>query len=125
MSYTVDLCLSCLKIFPTYVQVYPRSLDGFKMRPATTAVEGISIAIPTGECFGLLGVNGIVAIVHVHIVVKTCKVCHTTLLLKYVRCVTAQAVKTCKVCHTTLLLKCVRSLLKQLKCVRYVMVLYC
>ena len=29
------------------------------MRPAKTAVQGISVAIPTGECFGLLGVNGI------------------------------------------------------------------
>ena len=38
--------------------MYPRSLDGFKMSPAKTAVEGISVAIPTGECFGLLGVNG-------------------------------------------------------------------
>ncbi|CAI8007469.1 ATP-binding cassette sub-family A member 3 [Geodia barretti] len=45
-------------IIKNLVKVYPRSLDGFKMRPAKTAVEGISVAIPTGECFGLLGVNG-------------------------------------------------------------------
>ena len=39
-------------------QIYPRTMDGFKMRPAKLAVQGISVAIPTGECFGLLGVNG-------------------------------------------------------------------
>ena len=28
------------------------------MKPAKRAVDGISLAIPVGECFGLLGVNG-------------------------------------------------------------------
>ena len=28
------------------------------MKPAKRAIDGISLAIPVGECFGLLGVNG-------------------------------------------------------------------
>lgn len=39
-------------------QVYSRHLSGCSIRPAKTAVGGIFLAIPNGECFGLLGVNG-------------------------------------------------------------------
>ena len=39
-------------------QVYPSHLSGCSIQQAKTAVGGITLAIPSGECFGLLGVNG-------------------------------------------------------------------
>ena len=39
-------------------KVYSPRLDGCTVRPSKPAVRGISLAIPNGECFGLVGVNG-------------------------------------------------------------------
>jgi len=38
--------------------VYIGSFDGCNVLPAKCAVSGLSLGIPKGECFGLLGVNG-------------------------------------------------------------------
>lgn len=56
----VSCLLLTLMHSPVYapIQVYPSSLDGLTFRPPKTAVQDISLIIPKGECFGLLGVNG-------------------------------------------------------------------
>ena len=40
------------------IQVYAAHLSGRNIKPSKRAVDGINLAIPNGECFGLLGVNG-------------------------------------------------------------------
>lgn len=40
------------------IKTYRPYLLGCTLRPPKTAVAGISLGIPCGECFGLLGVNG-------------------------------------------------------------------
>lgn len=40
------------------VKVYSAHVSGCSIRKAKKAVSGINLAIPNGECFGLLGVNG-------------------------------------------------------------------
>jgi len=45
-------------ILLVFLQTYPAHLLGCSIRPSKTAVAGISLGIPAGECFGLLGVNG-------------------------------------------------------------------
>ena len=45
-------------IIKKLVKIYRPHILGCTIRPAKTAVAGISLGIPNGECFGLLGVNG-------------------------------------------------------------------
>jgi len=45
-------------VIKNLVKVYRRYLVGCSLRPPKTAVAGITLGIPCGECFGLLGVNG-------------------------------------------------------------------
>ena len=40
------------------LQKYAGHWEGIKRFPAKYAVRGLSLGIPKGECFGLLGVNG-------------------------------------------------------------------
>ena len=46
------------KVYPGSLKMYPGTLKRCSYTPAKPAVQGISLAIPNGECFGLLGVNG-------------------------------------------------------------------
>ena len=39
-------------------QAYHPYILGCSIHPSKTAVAGISLGIPNGECFGLLGING-------------------------------------------------------------------
>jgi ABC-type Na+ transport system ATPase subunit NatA len=45
-------------VIKNLIKIYPRHLDGLTLRPKKVAVKGITLAIPKGECFGLLGTNG-------------------------------------------------------------------
>ena len=45
-------------VIKNLVKIYRRYLVGCSLRPPKTAVAGITLGIPCGECFGLLGVNG-------------------------------------------------------------------
>ena len=40
------------------MQKYAGHLEGIKWFPPKYAVRGLSLGVPKGECFGLLGVNG-------------------------------------------------------------------
>ena len=46
------------QLLASVLQKYAGHLEGIKWFPSKYAVRGLSLGIPKGECFGLLGVNG-------------------------------------------------------------------
>ena len=73
------------KCYLILVQVYRRTLDGFSTRPKKLAVNGITLNVPKGECFGVLGVNG-----KIHVYMYVCT--YTNTLVEehiFIACVTS------------------------------------